>query len=74
MLPPYGPTRRKKVSTGKARKLSHNGAAVKTKTKAKAKADVTGTGDGPVRPAMRVLGREVPPSPIVAARKRRIGC
>jgi hypothetical protein len=71
MLPPHQPTRRKKKRVGKTGKASRNGAGTKVMARARAEA---GSGDEPARPALRVLGREARPSPIVAARKRRIGC
>ena len=71
MLPPHEPTRRKKVTRAKSRKSA--GPPARAMAKAGAAAASRGAIE-PARPALRVLGREVAPSPIVAARKRRIGC
>jgi hypothetical protein len=71
MLPPHQPTRRKKISVGIARKPSH------TRKEAKAKVETAAgprADDARVRPVMRVLGRAMRPSPVAAARKRRLGC
>ena len=66
MLPPHQPARRKKIGAAKPVKPAAGKAAPKSAA-APAKAE-------PAKPALRVLARKTQPSPVAAARTRRIGC